>query len=319
MPEGPEVRCITIKLNHFCQGQKLKAIKWNDKSKYRSGLPQYPEFSKYLPGTITGITCKGKQIIFILQSDQSSDSIYIKSTLGLEGRWSFRHDDNKHANLWLELDSYNLYYIDSRHFGNITLYTSTDDLLNDLNGKVGPDLLAYAIEFNTGVEVVDDDDKITIEKWTAKLRNKRLKNKQICQFLMEQKYFSGIGNYLKAEILYDAKIRPDRLLSQLSDQDITHLYQSTLKIIYNAFCAGGLTIKSYWQPTSPDAEGGKEGGKEDGKESGKEESIKEEQEKLKGKYKKVIYDCSEDPLGHPIVKETFKDGRTTHWVPQIQS
>lgn len=304
MPEGPEVRCITIKLNHFCQGQKLKAIKWNDNSKYRTGLPHYPEFSKYLPGKITGITCKGKQIIFIIECNQSSDSIYIKSTLGLEGRWSFRHDDNKHANLWLELDSYNLYYIDSRHFGNITLYTSTDDLLNDLNGKVGPDLLAYAIEFNTGVEVVDDDDdKITIDKWTTKLRNKRLKNKQICQFLMEQKYFSGIGNYLKAEILYDAKIRPDRLLSQLSDQDITQLYHSTLKIIYNAFCAGGLTIKSYWQPTSPSED----------------DNGKEEQEKLKGKYKKVIYDCLEDPLGNPIVRETFKDGRTTHWVPQIQS
>jgi len=33
-------------------------------------------------------------------------------------------------------------------------------------------------------------------------------NKAICETMLDQKYFNGIGNYLRAEILYRAKIKP---------------------------------------------------------------------------------------------------------------
>ena len=37
---------------------------------------------------------------------------------------------------------------------------------------------------------------------------------------MNQKYLSGIGNYLKSEILYESKISPLRTLEFLSRQDL---------------------------------------------------------------------------------------------------
>ncbi|XP_045031313.1 endonuclease 8-like 1 isoform X2 [Daphnia magna] len=40
------------------------------------------------------------------------------------------------------------------------------------------------------------------------LENSAFKNKAICEVLLNQKYFNGIGNYLRAEILFRSKIAP---------------------------------------------------------------------------------------------------------------
>ena len=280
MPEGPEVRCITVKLHEKLAGILLNAIQWDDKSKYRNGLPNYAELEKTLPQIITGVSCKGKKIIF-----QLANEMYITSTLGLEGNWSWA--SSKHANLYFELsDGPHLYFSDSRHFGNMQIFLTTDTLLNDLNSKIGPDLLAYAIDYYNNEP--EPSEPITIDLW--KTRVNRYRNKQACEFLMDQKIFSGIGNYLKAEILYRAKIKPSRLLSAFTEQEIVTLYWTTLETIYESFFAGGLTIKSYWDP--------------DGK---------------RGTFAKVVYGSKQDPLGNPVIQETFKDGRTTHWVPAVQT
>lgn len=283
MPEGPEVRCITVKLHERLQSQYLNSIQWDDKSKYRNGLLHYAELEKRLPQKITGVSCKGKKIIFQLENE-----MYITSTLGLEGNWSWK--PSKHANLYFELtDSEekagHVYFSDSRHFGNIQIFLSTNALLDDLNLKIGPDLLAYAIDY---YNKENEAEPIPLELW--KTRINRYRAKQICEFLMDQKIFSGIGNYLKAEILYRAKIRPNRLLRNLTDAEIVTLYWTTLETIYEAFFAGGLTIKSFWDP--------------DGK---------------RGTFSKVVYGSKQDLLGNPVIQQTFKDGRTTHWVPAVQT
>ena len=52
-------------------------------------------------------------------------------------------------------------------------------------------------------------------------------NKTIAEFLMDQSMCAGIGNYLKAEILYDAAISPHRIVKSLDSEEFNKL----LKII----------------------------------------------------------------------------------------
>ena len=146
-------------------------------------------------------------------------------------------------------------------------------LQNKIN-KIGPDLL---------------NDQFTLEIWKNKITWSRIKSKQICGFLMEQKYFSGIGNYLKSDILYLAAIRPDRSLMTLTDEEITRIFHVAVKTIRRSYHYRGCTIKSYWDP--------------DGK---------------AGKYERIVYGKTHDQYGNEIIKSTFKDKRTTHWVPSIQ-
>ena len=62
---------------------------------------------------------------------------------------------------------------------------------------------------------------------------------------MNQSYLSGIGNYLKSEILYQSKISPYRKLESLNENDIEILYKNIIKISNDSLKAGGATIRNY--------------------------------------------------------------------------
>lgn len=291
MPEACEVRCISISLNGKLSGKILTSIEFDDKSKYRNGLPSYEEFKEFLPCTITGVTCKSKCIIFLCSSNNKQ--IFITSTLGLEGKWTVGDKPfSKHSNLWFNLEdeegnNQKAYFTDTRHFGNIKLHLNLNDLSRKLS-KIGIDYLLYAISIKEDFEI-QDHEKIPYDLWYETAISPRWKYKQICSFLMEQGVFSGIGNYLKAEILYRARIRPNRPICELRKDELKLIYKCIFDIIYESFMAGGLTIKTFWDP--------------DG-------NI--------GTFKKVVYDQKTDPLGNPVVKDKFSDGRTTHWVKEVQ-
>ncbi len=130
--------------------------------------------------------------------------------------------------------------------------------------------------------------EITLEMFTKMITNKRIKNQQIAQFLMEQKRVSGIGNYLKAEILYDCKMYPGKLLNELTEQNISDLYNSIKKIVKLSLSTNGLTIKDY-----ATLDGGV------------------------GFFETSVYGKDKDPLGNNVIKEEFKDKRTTAWVREV--
>jgi formamidopyrimidine-DNA glycosylase len=289
MPEGPEVHIIVDQLGPKLIGRYLLSIRWDTKSKYKNGMTMYDDLSRHLPVQIKDVTCKGKQIFFKLNSEYVVDdeqytcNFYINCTLGMEGRWT--EEPTKHCNLWFELGDVikgenvkisvfedNLYFDDSRHFGNITILTESD-YENKLR-SIGPDLIS---------------DDIDTKEWLSKANYSRIKNKQICHYLMEQKYFSGIGNYLKSEILYAAKIRPDRVMSDLSENELITILECAKYKIKESYQSNGLTIRSY---ISPNGE--------------------------LGTFVRFVYGKEMDPHGNTVVQTVFKDKRTTHWVPSIQ-
>ena len=87
-----------------------------------------------------------------------------------------------------------------------------------------------------------------IQYFTTKISNKRIKTKHICDFLLEQKHVSGIGNYLRCEILYRAKFNPLKSLESFTTDQIKILYDCIMERMLIAYGAKGLTIKSYWDP-----------------------------------------------------------------------
>ena len=109
---------------------------------------------------------------------------------------------------------------------------------------------------------------------------------------MDQSVVSGVGNYVKAEALYLSKISPHRLVSSLTDIDLQNLNLATRSVLVNSFESGGATIQSY-------------------------RSFYGEVGDATQRF--AVYGRKTDPEGREIIKEQTKDGRTTHWVPQVQS
>lgn len=275
MPEGPEIKIITEWLAKNFTGTKI------------INNSKYPQVNG---ATIQEVTCKGKQIFFCLTSGTTTTpaKAYLNSRLALEGKWTLT--EAKHTRFWMYLTRYSavydtstqsikiletplvLYNDDTRNFGAVDLLDE-NGFRNKIN-QIGPDLLSESIDYAL---------------WVQKIKNRRIPTKQICDYLLEQKYFSGIGNYLKAEILYRCRIRPDRQLNQLTDDEIKSLFEVSIATIKEAYSYHGLTIRTYWSP-----------------------------EGHRGVFPLKVYNRDIDDNGYKVIKGTFDDDRTTHWVPEVQ-
>ena len=266
MPEIAEVHISADRLNELFSGFYLNKIEMDLKSKFI----KYPikNLDKFMfPIKLNCVYGKGKKIIF-----EFEDNKYIVSSMGMEGHWVLKGE--KHSNIWFEFQNRTIYFDDSRHFGFIDICLNKEDL-NNVMSKVGYCLLS-------------ERDKITSEWWLKQFRNNRIK-KIVCDFLIDQTRFSGIGNWLRAEILYKSKINPYKKILELSEEEIELLRMITFKIIDEAYKLGGLTIVSYWDPFGK-----------------------------KGQYECECYNMKVDSLGNKVIKEKVAGGRMIHWVPEVQ-
>jgi formamidopyrimidine-DNA glycosylase len=114
-------------------------------------------------------------------------------------------------------------------------------------------------------------------------------NTQVCTFLLDQSNLSGVGNYLKSEILYHAAIHPSRTVVSLTDDEVEALYIHTVRVMAASLKAGGYTMSDYLSP--------------DGSTGG---------------YQPSVYGKSYTSDNRVVVKEVFQDRRATYWVPGVQ-
>jgi len=268
MPEGPECRQISIQLAKRVSNRKLIDIKILGGRYEKHGAPTgFEKIMEWTPIGIQGAGVHGKFLFFLLDGEWS-----IWSTLGMTGSWA-NEKNELHSRVEFVLNDGSVFFTDSRNFGTLKFVRGKQQLIDKLE-SLGPDLLA---------EEIDDF------KFAEHLMRK--KTKTIAQALMDQSVVSGIGNYVKAEALYNAKISPHRLISDLDVYEISILNTSIRNVLVESFESGGATIKTY-----ADMNG-----------------------KI-GKFSQqfAVYGQQSDPIGNDVVKEKTKDGRMTHWVPSVQ-
>ena len=269
MPEGPEVRKTVDWLQKF-KGKTLKNIGIiSGRYGKKKEIPGWQRFD--YPVVLKDVQCKGKFIYFTF-SDEKSD-YYMFNTLGMSGMWSNVY--GKHARVaFFFADAELLYYIDTRNFGTLKVVSSKKELEKKLS-SLGPDVLN-----DSGMD-------------PGLFRRRFLKkpDKTITECLMNQSVISGVGNYLKAEILYACQISPHRLCRDITDKEYGSLYEACYLLPRLSYKMGGATIATYRDP--------------DGKE---------------GEFSRrfAVYNQKKDPDGRAVIKEVTKDKRTTHWVPEVQ-
>lgn len=269
MPEGPEVRVVADQLAQILVNRYIVGISFGARP-FQQGLHLIPRCTK-----IIAVTAYAKRIIFGL-----SNGGYIISFLGMEGKWTWEKDKHTSVVLHLgyKLDRFivadlDLYYDNSRPIGYVNYYP-------DMQG-------ALTCFLNIGIDILINE--IDSQSFNVMLRKKSGLGRKLCVFLLDQKYLAGIGNYLRCEIMYHAKLRPDRTLGSLTDDEIERLRLMAHYIIREAYKAGGLTISSFWAP--------------DGS---------------KGMFARQVYDRDTDFYGNQVVREQFDSDRTVHWVPAVQ-
>jgi len=282
MPEGPEVKVIVDGLNNVLKNKYIKSIEITPNSRYRNKAPNgFNDFKDFILNKKTDsdtnnnpkilkVNCKGKFIYFEIEGGW-----YIFNRLGMSGIWS--HNKGKHTSLILTYSSQqknqtknkDIFFIDQRHFG-IFEFTNKKSILNQKLNSIGPDLL---------------NDNITYSQFETIILNHQKKN--ICKVLMDQSIFSGIGNYLKSEILYEAHIHPLTNINQLSPQKLKLLFNTSRKLIRASYLAQGTSLRHYKNV----------------------ESVKGQFE-----FQLKVYQRKQDPDGNPVKRIMTPDKRSTFFV-----
>lgn len=270
MPEGPEVRITADSLHNEIAGDYINDIIITKASRYYNSGVKNKNVVNY-PIYVTEVDSRGKKIRIRGHDDNGTD-VTIVSALGMEGNW--RLHGGKHAGIELEMNSgKTLYFHDTRHFGTFHICIN-DEEYNFVMKDVGPDWLR---------------DEIDYEEFDDVISSRRIGHKEICWFLMEQKFFSGIGNYLLAEVLYASRVLPYRKLSSLGDDEKYDIWRHCRNKIQDSYESQGMTISTYFNISGE-----------------------------RGSFECVCYGQRYDPNGYPIIKGTFSNGRTSHYCPDVQ-
>lgn len=137
---------------------------------------------------------------------------------------------DKHDHLIIATDKGALIYNDTRRFGLVTLTESVK-------------LLQHHCFANIGLDPWDKN--LTAEYLAQKFKNKKCAVKLS---LLNQEIICGIGNIYASEILYRARILPDRPSESITPVEMNEIIKFTRIILEEAIKAGGSTIHDYRRP-----------------------------------------------------------------------
>jgi len=193
MPEGPECAATARSLDEFMSGKTLVNVAVLS-GRYAKKNPEgLDRFRAQLPLQVWNWSSKGKFIYGYLGQQGSKES-FIWNTLGMSGYWSFSEKEHSRVRFDFQ-DGSSIWYTDTRNFGTLKFgmsYTETEKKLLEL----GPDPLTH---------------DVPIDLFEKRLFSKNKKGEDtICEALMNQKTIAGVGNYIKAEVLWLSKVSPTR-------------------------------------------------------------------------------------------------------------
>jgi len=253
MPEGPEISHMTYVFHNAFKNSTLQKIIIQSGRYTRHPLPEnFDIFMQEFPLKLKSIQNKGK---FIYVTFDNEMILGIKLNYG-----HLVFEDGKQCHIKFETSKGDFYIEDLRNF--CTLNVLNQDDLNKILNRIGPDLVHEKIEYNHYNEIM----------------NKRPKMK-IGEFLIEQKYFSGVGNYIRCEACYESKISPFRLVKDINEEERKELFKQLIKICHSAY-----------------------------------QSLIEKDMH----YKCKVYRQKITPNNEVVISEKLEKTRNVYWVPSIQ-
>jgi formamidopyrimidine-DNA glycosylase len=303
MPEGPEILLTAQYLLSKAKKRYINNVKIISGKYTHMQLQGFSLLSERL--RIEDINSKGKFMWITLTSNNRI--IYLMSSFGMTGSWGFTQSNSTRLIFELEgAKTYKLCYDDPRNFGNIIVTDNLAVLEKKIN-SLGIDLIQSDLTHKHMTEHLTEQ--------IAHIKNSNRKNNNIVTVLMSQDINkgigAGIGNYLCAEILYDAKISPHRDITDLSNSEIKLLAGSIRKIMKHAYVNNtteymtrfGKFIASRYEKIK----------------SGKLPNYYSDIKLVNTEFRCKVYGQKKDLLGNPVIGEKINGDRVTWWVKNIQS
>lgn len=283
MPEGPEVRLQGHLLQKRLTNKNITLEVLSGRYT-RHILKNLNKVS--FPLKVQSVQVKGKLIYITFHGNE----ITLFITLGMSGHFLEKNNEtsvytsSKHNNIVIKYNTSVIYFHDYRNFGTFQFTLTKEEQIKKLQ-KIGIDLL---------------DPKTTFEEFYHILVSKR-NHKKIGEILLEQKYFSGIGNYVRSDSLYLAKVCPFTLVQNLTKEQLQNLFHWIRVVLFFHYNVKlGIKLKIISQ---------------------KDLSILKKQGNNGDNYFNfdfIVYNQKTDPLGNKVIRIKDSKNRTIHFCKEVQ-
>jgi formamidopyrimidine-DNA glycosylase len=219
MPELPEVEVLARHLRPLLFGKIIRGVDVRREKVLRP--TSLKKFRKTLLGAkFTGLSRRGKYLLFTLHAKKSRKTISLLGHLGMTGRM-FLVPKNlplpKHAAVIFDLGAMNFIYEDFRYFGRMTL-----------------DLLPVE---KLGFEPLEHHFSAKVLAANLKRSRQPIKIK-----LLDQTVVAGVGNIYASEALFRARISPKLPANELTLVQAKKLWRAIREVL-NVAIKFGSTVQ----------------------------------------------------------------------------
>ena len=217
MPEGPEIKRAAELVAAAIEGRVAEEVFF--------AFDELKEFEAVFTGqTIEEVTTRGKAML-----TRFAGGLAVYSHNQLYGRWYVMRN-GRFPRTGRQL-RFGVRAGDRR----VLLYSASDIEVLDAEAervhpylsRLGPDVLSQA-------HSVDD--------LASRLADARFRRRQLGALLLDQRFVAGLGNYLRAEILFEAGIHPRRRALDCTVEERTRLAQKILALTKRAYRTRGVTL-----------------------------------------------------------------------------
>ena len=220
MPEGPETKRMADKIS--------KSLVLKNISSFEFYHPSLELLKNLKTISIRDVTSKSKAIIIRLNNDYS-----IITHNQLYGKWTFNKPKTlikTNRQLRIEIAT-EMIVVRLWSATDINVFKTHEEMQHPYLSKLGPDVL---------------DEKTSYDIIKLKLISKNAIRRKLSGLLLDQRIIAGLGNYLRSEILFQAKINHDKKICNLNDSEISKLSMAIKDISIRAYQQKGSTLDYEW-------------------------------------------------------------------------
>lgn len=207
MPEGPSLVILKESIQQF-QGKKIIRAKGNAKI----------DMDALAGKKIREFRTWGKHFLIIL------DGLYIRIHFLMFGSSSVNEQTKPDRSLRLHLQFSK---------GSLFFYTCAIKMLD-----AHPD------------EIYDWEGAVMSESWNPKKARKKLKSMPdtlVCDALLDQNVFAGVGNIIKNEVLYRIRLHPESKVGNITPRKLTQLITEARKYSFDFLeWKREFSLKKHW-------------------------------------------------------------------------
>lgn len=228
MPELPEAETVARQIRGHLLGAELSDCWVGRADIVREGLSTLPW---YRGARMENVERYGKSVALGLRKE--GELRYVVAELGMTGLLLFRATQTKHPqHVHVRLsftgrEESELRYWNPRRFGRMSLLDQAG--------------LAVYRDRRFGVDPLT----VTRDEFIGLMEARRGRLKPL---LMHQQIIAGIGNIYANEILFRARLHPNRDVSRLRRPAINALYDTMQSVLREAISCGGSSVKDFFAP-----------------------------------------------------------------------